>query len=118
MLSFSFQRQQGAGILTFSGDISSHHNEDFKSALMISISNSDKVVVNFDEVSAFDRICVQTFCAAVKIAKRLKKELTFSMVAMTEQARHNGLACSIMGCGICGRKGCLLSQSAAMEAMS
>ena len=118
MLSFSFQRQQGAGILTFSGEISSHHNDDFKSALMISISNSDKVVVNFDEVSAFDKICVQSFCATVKAAKRLKKELTFNMVAIREKARHNGITCSIMGCDMCGKRECLIAQSVAMEATS
>ncbi len=118
MLSFSFQRQQGAGILSFSGEISSHHNDDFRSALMLSINNADKVVVNFDEVSAFDRICLQTLYSAVKMAKRLKKDLIINMAAIRERARYNGVTCSIMGCTMCGKRDCLSSQSVAMEAAS
>ncbi|NTU41606.1 MAG: hypothetical protein HGA78_00845 [Nitrospirales bacterium] len=118
MLSFSFQKQQGAGILTFSGDITACHNEDFKSALFLSLSNSDKVLVSFDDVSAFDRICIQSLCAAVKMAKRLKKNLIFNLFSLKEKALSNGITCSLMGCATCGKRDCLLSQSAAIESMS
>ena len=118
MLNFSFQRQQDAGILLFSGEITSQYNDDFKSALMMSISNSDKVVINFDDVSTFDRICLQTLCTAVKMAKRLKKNLIFNIGALKEKARHNGISCSILGCDMCNKEGCLLCQSWVLGAMA
>ncbi len=108
MLNFSFWRQQETGILTFSGDITCQHNDDFKSALMMSISNSDNVVVNFDEVSSLDRSCLQTFCTALRVSRRLKKRVLFNLGALAEKARHSGIACTIMGCDMRNREGCLL----------
>lgn len=117
MLNVSFQKLRGAGILTFTGEIRSQHNDDFKSALMISLTNSEKVVVDFEEVSILDRICIQTFCAALKMARKLKKELSFNILALKEKIRQNGLPC-VMGCGVCDRRICPLAQQEAAESFS
>ncbi|MFA5354182.1 MAG: STAS domain-containing protein [Thermodesulfovibrionales bacterium] len=103
MLNFSFERSHDAGILTFRGDITSRHNEDFKSALMVSISNAERVVVNFHEVSVFDRICLQTFCTAVRMAKRLRKSFVFNIFSVQ---KHIGG--EVRECGFCDRLGCPL----------
>ncbi|MCK9565198.1 MAG: STAS domain-containing protein [Methanothrix sp.] len=109
MLNVSFQKLQGKGILTFEGEITSEHNDDFRSALMISLSASKKVAVNFDKVSSFDRDCLHTFCATLAMAKKEKKEITYDIRSLWETVQENHTAWS-MRCDVCHKGICPLAR--------
>ncbi len=112
MLNVSFQRLHDAGILTFTGEIGSQHNDDFRSALMLSLSNAERVVVDFEGVSLLDRACIQTFCGALKTAKGLRKDVRFNLLSLKEKIRQNGFLC-VRGCAVCDGRICPLAQQEA-----
>jgi anti-anti-sigma factor len=83
-MNFNFEKTGTLGLLTFDGELTEERSDRLKEALMVSLDNAEHVVVNFENVTKIDFICVQLFCQALKKAKRLKRHLT--LTGMQEDA--------------------------------
>ncbi len=76
MLSFRFEKTGDFGMLTFNGELTVQNVDRLKEALMVSLSNAEHVVVNFEKVSKIDEDCLCLFYSTSGILSRLKKHLT------------------------------------------
>lgn len=109
-MDFSFMQSQGVGILVLSGDLKPGCVDDFRQALMVSLSNSERVIVNLKKVSEFDSACIRVFCKALKTSKKLKKHVIFDRDDLKRKVTRKGGACSV-DCDLFGSVSCLLGQS-------
>ncbi len=108
-MDFNFIKSNDIGILTLNGELDSRHADDFKSALMICLHNSDRVFVNFEGVSELDNACIRMFCIARKNSGLLKKRFIFDAERFKQRIKQRGVLCSF-GCDMFHGKTCLLTQ--------
>jgi anti-anti-sigma regulatory factor len=57
------------------GRLAARHVDDLRAAVMILIANNNYTVVNLDEVTAMDPVCLQFFCMAIGVARSLGKKV-------------------------------------------
>lgn len=107
MIDLSFKRSQKTGILTLSGELLASYVADFKSALMIALDNSERLIVNFKRVTKLDKAYIQMLCIAISVAASLKKRLIFNSDSLKQKIRENCINCSF-GCSLFENKACLL----------
>jgi anti-anti-sigma regulatory factor len=107
MLNLSFKRFQKTGVLTLSGELLSSYIDDFKSALMMALDNSEQLIINFKKVSKLDKAYIQMLCAAVNISASLKKHLIFNADTLKHTIRENCIDCTL-GCSFFSNSTCFL----------
>lgn len=107
MINLSFKRSQKTGILTLSGELLASYVTDFKSALMIALDNSERLIVSFKKVTKLDKAYIQMLCIAINISKSLKKHLIFNSDSLKQKIREHCINCSL-GCSFFEKRACLL----------
>lgn len=107
MLNLSFKRFHKTGVLTLSGELLSSYIIDFKSALLMALDNSERLIINFKKVSKLDRAYIQILCTAANISKKLKKHLVFNNDTIKQKIRENCINCSF-GCSFFKSGNCML----------
>lgn len=112
-----FEQSNDTAILTFNGDLTTEDCDRLRSALMSSIENSDRVVVNFERVINVDSICLQILCMARRISRRLKKFmiLTGKSTAVVEQGLESNNCICLMDCIFLNNKSCILSEEYGLQ---
>lgn len=78
MIYFYFKKIEDVGILTFHGDLTEDLASGLIEALMVSLSNAEHVVVNFERVTRIDNACIYLLSLAHRKSERLKKKLTLT----------------------------------------
>jgi anti-anti-sigma factor len=74
-VNFSFEQQGYVGILRFYGELSSERESELTEALMLSLDNSDYLVVNLQNVTVSDCASLRPILSAHQIATRQNKSL-------------------------------------------
>lgn len=107
-----FEQSNDTVILTFNGDLTTKDCDRLRSALMISIENSNRVVVNFERAIKVDSICLQILCMAIRISRKLKKFmlLTGKSIAVARQRLESNSCSCLLDCAFLNNKGCILSE--------
>ena len=108
-MDFSFRKSRDAGVLALNGELVSQNADEFRTALMLSICNAERVVICFDDITKIDTICVRTFCTALRKSKTIQKYLIFDRDYLRAKIRQDNIACSL-GCEMYGDGACLLTQ--------
>ncbi len=78
MLDFEFKRYGNIGQLIFDGELTKERACELKVAIMVSLSNTDHLVVSLEKVSLIDDICACIFDIAQEKAEKLKKRIIFT----------------------------------------
>ena len=107
-----FEQSNNTTILTFTDDLTTKDRDKLIAALMSSIENSDRVVVNFEKAINVDSTCLWLLCMAKKIARRLKKFmiLTGKFTAVVRQRLESNSCSCFIDCAFLNNKGCILSE--------
>jgi anti-anti-sigma regulatory factor len=106
------EQSNDTAILTLNGDLTKEDCDRLRSALMRSIENSNRVVVNFERAINVDSICLQILCMARRISRRLKKFMILtgkSTVVDRQRLESNGCSC-FLDCVFLNNKSCILSK--------
>jgi anti-anti-sigma regulatory factor len=74
---FELEMSSDIGVLTFNGDLDRQRRAFLKEALMVSLENSNHVLVNMERVTKIDDQCLQILDAAKKKALTLNKRIAF-----------------------------------------
>lgn len=77
-MEFTFERLGGIGVLAFAGMLTVERSAKLRELLLVSLENSDHLVVNFNGVSEMDIFCRQMFCSAYRMSLRTNKRMTLS----------------------------------------
>lgn len=88
MLNISFRKIKETGYLTLKGELVSSYADDLRSALMIALSNSERVFVDLKEVTKFDDPCIKMLCLFSVRAKDLGKYLIFNTALLTDEFKQ------------------------------
>lgn len=80
MLKFQFEQYNGTGVLRLQGNLTSHRADELREALLMSVDNSDHLMLNFEKVTRIDNFCVEQIKTIKRISKRLNKR--FTMVSL------------------------------------
>lgn len=107
-----FEQSNDTAILTLNGDLTKEDCDRLRSALMRSIENSNRVVVNFERAINVDSICLQILCMARRISRRLKKFMILtgkSTAVGRQRLESNGCNC-FLDCAFLNNKNCILSK--------
>lgn len=107
MLNLEFKRFHKTGVLILSGELLSAYLNDFKSALLLALDNSEQLVVNFRKVSKLDEAYIHMLCKAENISTKLKKHIIFNRATMKQKIRENYINCTV-GCSFFKSGNCLL----------
>jgi anti-anti-sigma regulatory factor len=78
MKNFIYRHEGNFGFLTFFGNITADREDELREALIVSIHNSESLVVNFKRVTKLDAYCLQQICIAHRIARKMKKRLVLT----------------------------------------
>jgi anti-anti-sigma regulatory factor len=107
-----FKQSNDTAILTFNGDLTIEDCDRLRSALMSSIENSERIVVNFERAINVDSICLQILCMARRISRRLKKFmiLTGKSTAVVRQRLESNSCNCFLDCAFLNNKSCILSE--------
>jgi|GEM_PF-6671314 len=107
-----FEQLNDTTILTFTDDLTTKDRDKLIAALMSSIENSDRVVVNFEKAINVDSICLWILCMAKRIARRSKKFmiLTGKFTAVVRQRLESNSCSCFIDCAFLNNKGCILSE--------
>lgn len=107
-----FEQSSDTTILTFNGDLTTEDCDRLRFALMSSIENSDRVVVNFEKAINVDPICLDILCTAKRISRRLKKFmiLTGNFTAVIRQRLGSNSCDCFMDCDFLNNKSSILSE--------
>ncbi len=74
-MNYTVSHSDNTSFLTLSGRLAARHVNDLRAAFMVLIANSNYAVVNFDDVTAIDPICLQFVCVAVRAARSMGKNV-------------------------------------------
>jgi anti-anti-sigma factor len=74
-VNFSFEQQGHIGILNFYGELSSESDSELTEALMVSLDNTDYLVVNLQYVSVSDCASLKPILVAHNNAERQNKSV-------------------------------------------
>ena len=74
-MNFTFEQQGFIGILKFYADISSRRNVELTEALMVSLDNTDYLVVNLHNVTVSDCSSLKPILSARRVAAKQNKSL-------------------------------------------
>lgn len=66
------------GLLTFDGELNAQCSDDLMEVLMVSLGNSEHLVVDLENVTVLDPSCLKLFSIASRTSSRLKKRLTLT----------------------------------------
>lgn len=107
-----FEQSNDTAILTFKGDLTTEDCDRLRYALMSSIENSDRVVVNFEKAINIDSICLQILCMARRISRRLKKFMILNgkFTAVIRQRLESNSCNCFLDCAFLNNKSCILSE--------
>lgn len=75
---FTFENTGRVGVLKFHGDLTAEHTDEIMSALMVSVTNADYLIVNLESVTEMDTGSLSMFCAACGNCLYHKKIMTFA----------------------------------------
>jgi anti-anti-sigma regulatory factor len=87
MPGFNFKQYTGnTGVLTLHGDLTAQRAEELREAFLMSIDQSDHLIINMDKVSMIDDFCLQQIKVVRNISKRLNKRITVGRLGRNRQA--------------------------------
>jgi len=69
-------------LLTFTGELTAHCSEDLIKVLLMSLGNSDHLVVDLKRVTVLDPSCKKMFSIACKTSLLLKKKVTMTGMSL------------------------------------
>lgn len=75
MKNFTYRRNGESGFLVFFGGISCDRLEEFRQALLLSMHNSKRLIVDLSNVTWLDPNCLQPICKTLKSARRLNRQI-------------------------------------------
>ena len=73
MINFTFRKSGTVGVLTLSGELTKQHAVELRTILLVSLDNSESLLLNFEKVIAVDSFCCGILYSASLIALRLNK---------------------------------------------
>jgi len=94
------------GVLTLKGNLTPHAALSLRASLVHSLERVNRLVVNCEQVTAVDAVCLQVLCGAYRLSRIMHKDLTLAgntmpalhkMASAAGQARCSGDA---LGCGL------------------
>jgi len=62
------------GVLTLHGSLNERNAEELRSRLIAGIDCADRLIVNCDQVTAVDMICLQLLCTAYRVSQAMNKD--------------------------------------------
>ena len=73
-----YEKSGETGLLIFDGELNAHCSDALMEVLMLSVADSEHLVVDLEKVTVLDPLCFKIFGIACKTAARLKKRLTLT----------------------------------------
>lgn len=77
-MNYRYENSGEKGILTLNGELSAQCTDDLMEVLMMSLGNSEHLVVDLERVTVLDPSCHRLFTIACKTSSLLKKKVTFT----------------------------------------
>ncbi len=74
-MNYTVSHSDNMGFLTLTGRLAARHVDDLRAAFMVLSAHNNYAVVNFDEVTSIDPICLQFFCMAIRAARSTGKNV-------------------------------------------
>ena len=77
-MNYQYENSGEIGILTFNGELNAQCSDDLMEVLMMSLGNSEHLVVDLERVTILDPSCVKLFAIACETSALLKKKVTLT----------------------------------------
>ncbi len=78
MIDVNIKYSEDSGMLTLGGELTIGQAVDIKKALMTALGNTDRLIVDLENVGEADLTCLQLLCSAHRMCIRLNKRLILS----------------------------------------
>ena len=75
-MTFDFEQKMHIGLLRLHGELTGHNIREMRKALLIALSNTDHVIVDFAGVLKIDRSFADHFKHTRAVSRRLGKKMT------------------------------------------
>ncbi|MBF0507253.1 MAG: STAS domain-containing protein [Nitrospirae bacterium] len=77
-MDFKTEYSGDSGILTLDGDLTIERADELKKALIDGLAETDRLIVDLENVGEADLTCLQLLCSAHRMSVRLNKRLMLS----------------------------------------
>lgn len=77
-MDYRYENSGETGILTFKGELNAQCSDALMEVLMMSLGNSEHLVVDLERVTSLDPSCVKLLRIACKTSALLKKRVTLT----------------------------------------
>ena len=77
-MNYRYENSGETGILTLNGELNAQCTDDLMEVLMMSLGNSEHLVVDLERVTVLDPSCHRLFSIARTTSSLLKKKVTFT----------------------------------------
>jgi anti-anti-sigma regulatory factor len=75
MIHLAMEDSRTLGILTLDGSLSELNAEELRSRLISGLDSVDRLIVNCEQVTAVDMMCLQLLCTAYRVSRVMNKDL-------------------------------------------